>query len=78
MSAEDTHEDCGHTVCELYQVLSEIYVSTTAHLEAKRYRDEILREAAKKIRSEAAEMDGWPEEQHVARKYADLIDPDKP
>ena len=39
---------------------------------------DVLREAAEKIRSEAAEMDGWPEEQHVARKYADLIDPDKP
>jgi len=39
--------------------------------------DEHARELAEKIRSEVADMDGWPEEQHVARKYADLIDPDK-
>lgn len=61
----------------LYYLLKETYSPT----EAKVVTDEIinlaLSEAAQKIRSDVADMDGWPEEQHVARKYADLIDPDK-
>lgn len=43
---------------------------------AQQVLDQHAHELAEEIRQEADELAGWPDEQWVARKYANLIDPE--
>lgn len=52
------------------------YSHDTAEELVQKALDRHARELAEKIRSEAGELDGWPETQHAMNKAADLIDPE--
>ena len=64
---------------ELFEALMPLYRAQYAPGEEESTNaliDAFAHELAEKIRAEVDDLDGWPEEQNAARKYANLIDPE--